>query len=483
MGRLTWQWLALSLVLCAAPVFLWSTAFGEDTSDTCPDGNCPYLEPESEETDKEDAKAKSKEEEPLPLELGVGTTAGSKSSDPLANGGVTVVKDGDAKPKETTPKETEAAGAAALIPVTPPMWTPNTDRFLLKDRQDTLSLTTEVDTTDKGDFSHFPEPKAQTPRNPVRRTTPAAKPQPQPRQESIQPQNEVENPVEIETDEVLDPGAGMISNLGLPENGDGSGTSPREHFLITDGLDAPGSDSYLVGDTQGGGDPGSGAPGIERGNPGVGVINARGVDETPPPGSPSLADVLNGQSEDENLGSSFAGVSMGRSLAIMLGMVALLFLMFGAAKYFKGGFKPAQQLPLSVMETISLGSGRQITIMEMGDNALILGVTPQSINLLDKVPLGLINASYQGTVNAIIDKESKALPDDWAQRPQFTVPDNTRPAQLVPPLASAGTYGPSGQRVNVSDLRKARSGGATATRACPSTTWTTASPGTSRGSG
>ena len=465
MGRFAWQWLAVLLVLCVALAFPAAAADkdnGEKDPQSCPTGTCPWAQPDpDEESTGDTAEAKSKEEEELPpLDLGVGTSTSSDGTDPLANGGVTVAKAGKEDEPETA--KTEPAdpdpNAQALKPVVPPLWTPNSERFLLKDRQQTLSLTNDVDRVDNGDFSHFPEstatdkPKTTKPR-PTPRAQPKPVPVPEPRQETISPENVVADPVQLETAEVSDPGTGPVDDPG-------AGLTVSDRFDEDERV-AAGSDSFVLDGEHSAETTTADALGLNAGRTGfVGVINPRGGgDGTPPPdGDPSLAEVLSGESEDSALGSSLSGISIWKSLAIMLAILAGLFILRWGVGLFKGGFNANQDRPLSVMETISLGSGRQITIVEMGDNALVLGVTPQSINLLDKVPIGLINASYQGTVNAIIDKESRALPDDWAQQPRFTIPENTRPAQLVPPLTGGGTYGPSG-RVSVGELRRARTSG------------------------
>ncbi len=90
----------------------------------------------------------------------------------------------------------------------------------------------------------------------------------------------------------------------------------------------------------------------------------------------------------------------------------------------------------------------------MNDDALILGVTPNSINLLDKVPLVTLNSGYSATVDGIISREGSALPGQWESRPRF---DSAIQAPTLAPPIQTGTYGPSGQsKTSVSELRRTR---------------------------
>ena len=106
---------------------------------------------------------------------------------------------------------------------------------------------------------------------------------------------------------------------------------------------------------------------------------------------------------DSPLGKGLQGANPWRSLGIVLAMLAALFVALWAAKRFSKPFK-LQDRSLAVIETIAIGRGQNIVIVEMRDEALVLGVTPHSINLLDKVPLKVLNASYRGTVNEIIGR-------------------------------------------------------------------------------
>jgi hypothetical protein len=90
----------------------------------------------------------------------------------------------------------------------------------------------------------------------------------------------------------------------------------------------------------------------------------------------------------------------------------------------------------------------------MHGDALVLGITPQSINLLDKLPLERLSEDYSSTVQTIINREATALPTEWAKQPAFvagtSVPKLTTPPQraFVPPPR---------ERISVGELRRARS--------------------------
>jgi flagellar biogenesis protein FliO len=114
---------------------------------------------------------------------------------------------------------------------------------------------------------------------------------------------------------------------------------------------------------------------------------------------------------------------------------------------------------VNLIETISVAPGRSIVLVELRGSALVLGVTPHSINLLDKVPLELLEENYQPTVQEIIYREG-AERADWTARPK------------VAAMAGAGAAGPSSmplyprhggrgpvQSMSVSELRRRRSSG------------------------
>lgn len=463
MGRFKWQWLALCLsaavVLLVAPL-----AFAED--DTCESCESCQLAAaaaddagEEQQATPEEAEAAG-EDETLPvLDLSAGVTA--DPAEPAAEepgaeilaAGVTVTAD---TPQPAAPAIDPATTALTdgeqLTVFSPPLWTPNSERFLLHDRQQELSLTAEADTHDVGD-----RPAAK----------PASRPAPTPAAPVAAPAAEDAAPAEARFE--LPPAPAMVGPVNPGPAEPGGGQADQTAAGIVGTLNLPPGEELLSGPPEiipseqfsaeelaepaepllAGGNLPAEAP------PVVNVI-ATSRDQALLQPEPTLDEVFSGEVEDQALGSQVPGLSPWRSGAIILVCLALLFASIAIGKRFRQAAAKGAARSLSVIETISLGAGRQITIMEMGETALILGVTPQSINLLDKVPLVLMSGSYQGTVNAIIDKESQALPSDWAQRPVFTIPADQEAPRLAPPLSGTATYGPGGRRVSVSELRQRR---------------------------
>ena len=339
----------------------------------------------------------------------------------------------------------DLADSEQLTVFSPPLWTPNSERFLLRDRQQELSLTAQADTRDEGDQAQARPAGRPAP-------TPAAdEAAPEPSRFELPPAPAMVGPVNTgPADEgggqPAGSAAGIVGSLNLPPGEElVSGPPeiiPSEQFSAEELADQ--AEPLLAGGN------------LPAETPPVVNVIATSREQALRQPEPTLDEVLSGEVQDEALGSQVPGLSPWRSGAIILVCLALLFASVAIGKRFKLSAARGSTRSLSVIETISLGAGRQITIMEMGETALILGVTPQSINLLDKVPLVLMSGSYQGTVNAIIDKESHALPSDWAQRPVFTIPADREAPRLAPPLSGTATYGPGGRRVSVSELRQRR---------------------------
>jgi flagellar biosynthetic protein FliO len=243
----------------------------------------------------------------------------------------------------------------------------------------------------------------------------------------------------------------------VPKAPEAEGTSLRDHF--SDSELAGGNDSVvlppgeeLLTPPETGAQPDA-AESAEPDSPGV--IATR---PSPAGKSPTLGDALHGAG---GLGAQVPTIAPWRYVAGGIFLLALLFL----AYYLRQGngrnpFKLLAQKTVNVIETINLAPGRQIVLVEMRGAALVLGVTPQSINLLDRLPLELLEGSYQPTVNQIITRESAARTADWAARPRFAAAGGGRPVapSLVPPLRRS--YGPPPQgRMSVAELRRARSTG------------------------
>jgi flagellar biosynthetic protein FliO len=254
----------------------------------------------------------------------------------------------------------------------------------------------------------------------------------------------------------------MIESMDLPPeehptSADQPAPSLRE-FFTPDELAAAG-DAAQVGRTSIGSpaapEPGNTGGGGDAGRQRIGIINTQSAETAEEDDSmvvPTIGQILRGETESEEVGGALSGYNPIRSFGMVLLVLALLFAAAWVARKLKNPLRGISQQTLAVIETVSIGPGRQLVIVEMNDDALVLGVTPHSINMLDKVPLAQLNGSYSRTVNSIIQREENSLPADWSKRPAFDAGELPRPA---PPLAAA-TYGPSGQ-ITVGELRRAYS--------------------------
>jgi flagellar biogenesis protein FliO len=234
------------------------------------------------------------------------------------------------------------------------------------------------------------------------------------------------------------------------------GTSLREHFSAAEL--ASGNDSVVLPDGEE-----LLTPTTAQAQPDATETAEPGVIATRPPAvpaaKPSLGDALRGAG---GVGSQVPSLPLWR-IGLMLFVLAGAAVLAGWLK--QGGaanpFKLLKSKGLgNIIETINLAPGRQIVLVELRGAALVLGVTPQSINLLDRMPLELLEDSYQPTVQQIITRESAARTADWAARPRFAAAGGGRPVapSLVPPLRSS--YGPPPQgRMSVAELRQARATG------------------------
>lgn len=521
MGRVKWQWLAvgvLLLIFTALPAFSGQPQDATGSAETQEDASTKSAVDDSASTaadesgaatDDEDAAASEDEpageqpavnaadepagsagsqdsadtlegpagkrfsnfpsEPPPPRDLRLGTQPGLHEND-----AVEIVSGGSSATPPAPPENGAAPGvdeqsvAGDSGVQVPPLWTPHSGRFLLGDRQQELSLRADADTADPGDG----RPAAATAATPAS-TAASAKPagtdttKPKRAQTPNKTESKATAPAKSGSAKPAQTG-GLLESLDLPEAEAGAGPAPPGRDVGPAIIPSQQFNARELADTKTGSTLDEQAQAEQSEQPEqtqqtkqsnlqeVGVIPTR---QLRPEHQPTLGEVLNGDAQDPELGSQVPGINPYRSLAVVLICLALLFVGVAASKRLRGPFKLGKR-SLQVLENISLGTGRQLTIVEMGESALVLGITSQSINLLDKVPLGLLNRAYRGTIEAIVSRESEALPDDWAQRPVFEMPDAATAApHLAPPLTDAGTYGPSGRRVNVAELRRSRAGG------------------------
>lgn len=158
--------------------------------------------------------------------------------------------------------------------------------------------------------------------------------------------------------------------------------------------------------------------------------------------------------KNNGIGTNLVALSPWRAVTLVLMVLAFLLAGAWATGKLKGMLPGSVKRSLAVIESITIAPGRQITIVEMHGDALVLGITPQSINLLDKLPLERFNSDYSSTVQTIINREAAALPTEWAKQPAFVA--GTGATSFSPP-PQRGFIPPPRERISVGELRRARS--------------------------
>ncbi|MCB1217218.1 FliO/MopB family protein [bacterium] len=166
--------------------------------------------------------------------------------------------------------------------------------------------------------------------------------------------------------------------------------------------------SEIAGDSPATDEPLYGGAGMDDGNNGYhGLLDLSGGD----------ADE-DSQSAGHEPGSAVS--SFGVKMAIFT--IGLLLL----ASFLKGRGNPLARLSkrsMKVLETVSLGPGRQIMIVETASANLVLGVTSGGINLLQSLPTDPAGLS-RDSVEDIISRESAADEDSWKRRPELDLLDS-----------------------------------------------------------
>jgi len=404
---------------------------------------------------KDDADKQAADEELPPLDLGTVSTAVGDATTVL-DGGVTATR--PAGKASATPQPPDSAGA--LSQYMPPLWTPNSGRFLLKERQEGLSLTAQAERRDSGarrgratkssrsggasrSVSQKPKTTAQV--------KPAAKPAKSPGSSSKTPP-----PLQSSPSSPTAGGADAAPQAGQPNLPEGetlvsgaSGETLSDYFTKSELDDSSSGSTTANAGMPGapGGEPSQAVPDLGRAP--TGVIRTQGGSPAPAE-QPSVGDALAGRA-GSGLGRNVVAVSPWRSAAVVLLCLAMLFAAMWAAGKFRGAVPSRSGRSLSVVETITIAPGRQLMIVEVQGEALILGVTAHSINLLDKSPMQVFDEGYSNTVNAIIAREGRASQAEWSQRPVFSTPAAPR---LAPPPPRTLSAPPS--RISVGELRRAR---------------------------
>ena len=411
------------------------------------------------QADNETAQAEAapkdpdQEQDQPPLDLGLGTTAQDKAStrDVLAEGTTATVKQNF---NPAANEQTQSGSPSIVVKQNTKMiWTPNSGRFLLKDRQADLSLASSADTVDTGDGNRDSSPVSTKPQNiePPKETPAPDSSLEVPAQPSDLPSSPESSQAGADQDAFLEFILGADEVQAAESGGstlDVEGESPTEATIPGETQIAA---SNLIWDKQQQEDQAS-DEGQDFGVVGVIRPNAPPVDSTMVPRPAGGGGKLFGDSG--KLGESVVGVSPWRGVAVTLLCLGLIIAAFWAAQKFKGKLRVLTGKTLSVIETIGIGAGRQILIVEMQNDALIIGVTPHSINLLDKVPLATLGNGYSQTVEGIISRESSAAAGQWESRPSFEA--EVGQAQLPPPIQS-GNYSPAGQApTTIGELRRTR---------------------------
>lgn len=263
-----------------------------------------------------------------------------------------------------------------------------------------------------------------------------------------------EAPVVVSTDTVEDtaaqeimPGGEVPPSLPPGETLVQTDNPKLSDYFTPEELAGGASDSVLADNS---GSAGAAPPDGTQTVAGV-IATAGGLAATPPPASPTVSQALRGAGA--GVGSGVVPMSPWRSGAVLALCLALVFSAMWAAGKLRGRFPAGMKRAMALIESISVGPGRQICIVELGQDALVLGVTPQSINLLDKLPLAGFTESYNRTVQTIIHREATAPASAWAERPAFTA-GGAPP--LTPPRPQRPLLPAEPVRMRVSELRAAR---------------------------
>lgn len=96
--------------------------------------------------------------------------------------------------------------------------------------------------------------------------------------------------------------------------------------------------------------------------------------------------------------SSWSGVAMAQSssttsattglLQIVAALGVVIAVMLAMTWFMKrfSGLSPLQRLPMKVISAVSLGNRERVVVIEVADQCLVLGVTPQQITMLSSLP-------------------------------------------------------------------------------------------------
>lgn len=93
------------------------------------------------------------------------------------------------------------------------------------------------------------------------------------------------------------------------------------------------------------------------------------------------------------------GVSTGSMLQVMLGLLLILGLLFAAATFlrkFNGGRAFGGNGPMRLVGGLMIGTRERIVLIEVGDDWLVVGITPGQIRTLHTMPKGELPPAAAG---------------------------------------------------------------------------------------
>ena len=133
-----------------------------------------------------------------------------------------------------------------------------------------------------------------------------------------------------------------------------------------------------------------------------------------------LAATLAGTSASAVAASEEASGSLvSAALQTIVGLIVVLALIVGVA-FFAKRFAPGRFGGANVLKQVAslpVGAREKVVIVELGDQWLVLGVTPVNINALHTVPKGQLPAPPSGT--------EKVAFADWLQRAKKKTPNGS----------------------------------------------------------
>jgi len=103
--------------------------------------------------------------------------------------------------------------------------------------------------------------------------------------------------------------------------------------------------------------------------------------------------------------------SAGSLLQVFIGLVAVLLLIFATAWVAKrlGVSRGGSSSLLHIISSASVGTRERVVVVEIGDNWLVVGVTPGSVNALMTLPKGEVQPAPTAPLNTSFAANLKQL--------------------------------------------------------------------------